>query len=98
MVEATAAASYREQLSAEGAASWMSGLLIGSDVGGALTLFPDLPRAAPVFIIGAPQLSESYSRALARHGRKAVCIEGDKAALAGLTYVHLELARQDSIK
>ncbi len=29
------------------------------------------------------QLTESYSRALARHGRKAVCIEGDKAALAG---------------
>ena len=38
--------------------------------------------------------SESYSRALARHGRKTVCIEGDKAALAGLTFVHLELERQ----
>jgi 2-keto-3-deoxy-galactonokinase len=47
-----------------------------------------------VFVIGAPQLTESYSRALARHGRKTVCIEGDKAALAGLTFVHLELERQ----
>jgi 2-dehydro-3-deoxygalactonokinase len=85
-----------KQLTAEGAASWMSGLLIGSDVGGALALFPDLPRASPVFVIGAPQLTESYARALARHGRKTVCIEGDKAALAGLTYVHQELERQRS--
>ena len=83
-----------QQLSAEGAASWMSGLLIGSDVAGALSLFPELPRASPVYVIGAPQLTESYSRALARQGRKAVCIDGDQAALAGLTYVHLELERQ----
>ena len=74
----------------------MSGLLIGSDVGGALALFPDMPRAAPIFVIGAPQLTESYSRALARHGRKAICIQGDQAALAGLTCVHLELERQKS--
>jgi 2-dehydro-3-deoxygalactonokinase len=85
-----------KQLTAEGAASWMSGLLIGSDVGGALALFPDIPRAASIFVIGAPQLTESYSRALARHGRKTVFIEGDKAALSGLTYVHLELERQKS--
>ena len=83
-----------KQLSAEGAASWMSGLLIGSDVAGALALFPDLPRPASVYVIGTPQLTESYSRALARHGRKTICIEGDKAALAGLTFVHLELERQ----
>ena len=83
-----------KQLAPEGAGSWMSGLLIGSDVGGALALFSDIPRASPVFVIGTPQLNESYSRALARHGRKAVCIEGEKAALAGLTYVHLELERQ----
>ena len=82
-----------KQLSAEGAASWMSGLLIGSDVAGALALFPDLPRTSPVYVIGAPQLTESYSRALARHGRKAVSIEGDKAALAGLAYVYLENAK-----
>jgi len=85
-----------KQLSAEGAASWMSGLLIGSDVAGALSLFPDLPRAASVYVIGAPQLNDSYSRALARHGRKTVCIVGDEAALAGLTFVHLELERQKS--
>ena len=83
-----------KQLTAEGAASWMSGLLIGSDVGGALAMFADIPRAVPVFIIGAPQLADSYSRALLRHGRKTVCIDGDKAAIAGLTYVHLELERQ----
>ena len=36
-----------------------------------------MPRA-PVYVIGAPQLTESYRRALARHGRKAVRIDGDE--------------------
>jgi 2-dehydro-3-deoxygalactonokinase len=85
-----------KQLTVEGAASWMSGLLIGSDVGGALAIFQELPRSSSVFVIGAPQLAESYSRALARHGRKTICIEGEKAALAGLSYVHQELERQKS--
>jgi 2-dehydro-3-deoxygalactonokinase len=83
-----------KQLTPEGAASWMSGLLIGSDVGGALSLFQELPRSTAVFVVGTPQLTDSYSRALARHGRKAICVDGDKAALAGLTYVYQELERQ----
>ena len=74
------------QLSAEGAASWVSGLLIGADVGGALKLF-DTHEAAPVYVVGAPRLIESYSRALSRRGRKAVGIEGDRASLAGLAQV-----------
>ena len=56
-----------KQLSAEGAASWTSGLLIGADVGGALTMF-DEEKNAPVLVIGAPRLTESYSLALARRG------------------------------
>ena len=51
-----------KQLSAEGAASWMSGLLIGTDVARrAVPVSATLPRAAPVYVIGAPQLTESYS-------------------------------------
>jgi 2-dehydro-3-deoxygalactonokinase len=82
-----------KQLSAEGAASWMSGLLIGTDVGGALSLFDGHDASAPVYVIGTPQLTETYSIALARRGRKAVCIDGERAALSGLAYVFREQER-----
>jgi 2-dehydro-3-deoxygalactonokinase len=60
------------QLSAEGVASWTSGLLIGADVDGALALFDGRDTANPVHVIGAPRLVESYSIALARHGCQAI--------------------------
>jgi 2-dehydro-3-deoxygalactonokinase len=82
------------QLSAEGAASWASGLLIGADVGGALGLFASHDAAEPVHVVGAPRLAESYSIALARLGRKPVRIDGDQAALAGLTLVFNESQRE----
>ncbi|HEY6126166.1 MAG TPA: 2-dehydro-3-deoxygalactonokinase, partial [Steroidobacteraceae bacterium] len=79
-----------KQLSPEGAASWMSGLLIGTDVQGALSLFTEHDSAAPVYVIGAPQLTASYALALARSGRTAVQIDGTDAALAGLSHVFRE--------
>ena len=81
-----------KQLSAEGAASWTSGLLIGTDVGGALALFDDVETGAPVYIVGTPQLTASYTGALARHGRKAHAIDGEQAVLAGLAHVFRELS------
>lgn len=77
-----------KQLTAEGAASWVSGLLIGADVGGALALFGE--SQAPVLVIGAPKLTDSYAQALARHGRRAVQVDGSGAALAGLAHVFQE--------
>jgi 2-dehydro-3-deoxygalactonokinase len=85
-----------KQLSSEGAASWMSGLLIGTDVGGALPLFAAHDANAPVYVIGAPQLTASYALALSRRGRKSIQIDGAKAALAGLGYVYREQERQNS--
>ena len=75
-----------KQLSVEGAASWVSGLLIGTDVGGALKLFA-AQESAPVYVVGAPRLIESYSLALSRRGRKAVGIDGERASLAGLAQI-----------
>jgi 2-dehydro-3-deoxygalactonokinase len=85
-----------KQLSPEGAASWMSGLLIGTDVGGALPLFAGHDANAPVYVIGSPQLTASYALALTRRGRKPIQIDGAKAALAGLGYVYREQERQIS--
>jgi len=77
-----------KQLSPEGAPSWMSGLLIGSEVGGALPLFA---AATTVHVIGAPALCDLYRAALAKHGRRAECIAGDSASLAGLARVRAAL-------
>jgi 2-dehydro-3-deoxygalactonokinase len=82
-----------KQLSAEGAASWMSGLLIGTDVRGALSLFSHHDASAPVYVIGAPTLTESYALALSRHGRTSIQIDGAQAAIAGLGYVYRELEK-----
>jgi 2-dehydro-3-deoxygalactonokinase len=76
------------QLSAEGAASWMSGLLIGSDVVGALSLFSNHDVADPVYLVGAPLLTGLYATALAQRGRGAIRVDGADAALRGLAYVH----------
>jgi len=80
-----------EQLSPAGAASWTSGLLIGTDVGGALPLFESHAVDAPVHVIGAPALTGLYATALARHGHHGEALEGDAAALAGLAAVHAAL-------
>jgi 2-dehydro-3-deoxygalactonokinase len=84
------------QLAAEGAASWASGLLIGADVSGALGLFGEHDAAAPVHVVGAPRLVESYSLALSKRGRMAVGIDGEQASLAGLTQIFRELQREGS--
>jgi 2-dehydro-3-deoxygalactonokinase len=82
------------QLSTEGAASWISGLLIGTDVNGALSLFQDHDPSEEVLVIGAPSLTESYARALTRAGRRCARIDGAVAALAGLGYAFREWQRQ----
>jgi 2-dehydro-3-deoxygalactonokinase len=83
-----------KQLSPEGAPSWMSGLLIGTDVAGALPLFAAHDARAPVYVIGAPQLTAAYSLAITRHGRAAIQIDGVRAAFAGLALVYREQERR----
>lgn len=85
-----------KQLSAEGAASWMSGLLIGTDVRGALPLFSQHDAHAAVYVVGAPELTEHYAQALTRCGRASIQVDGAKAALAGLGFVYREQERAES--
>jgi 2-dehydro-3-deoxygalactonokinase len=72
------------ELAATDSAAFLSGLLIGNDVAGALKLFASarVPKRVPV--IGAPGLGALYARALAAQGREAPMLEGTAAALAGL--------------
>ena len=77
-----------QQLAPEGAASWMSGLLIGTDVAGALRLFDSSSPQDPVYVIGTPELGQAYSAALASLGRQARIVDGSATAFAGLAYLY----------
>jgi 2-dehydro-3-deoxygalactonokinase len=63
------------------ALAYLSGLLIGADVRGALPLFTAAKEAV---LIGDGALNERYAYALRRHGIAASCLDGEDCALAGL--------------
>jgi 2-dehydro-3-deoxygalactonokinase len=78
------------ELRAPSADAYLSGLLIASDVQGALSFLSDSISAA-VFLIGEPHLTQLYSAALGSHGCEAIQLDGTQAALAGLVDVHERL-------
>jgi 2-dehydro-3-deoxygalactonokinase len=63
------------------ALAYLSGLMIGSDVRGALPLFGAPGEAV---LIGAGALNQRYANALRREGIAASCLDGEQCALAGL--------------
>ena len=75
------------ELEAGATASFLSGLLIASDVDGALPLLAQSAVAAPVQLIGAPSLTALYAKALASRRRAARQLDGASASLAGLTRI-----------
>jgi len=76
------------EIAKEQAASYLSGLIIGDDVAGALRLFA--PQD-PVTLVCAPDLAALYAAALSQHGLNSTRVSGDDAALAGLVFVHQAL-------
>jgi 2-dehydro-3-deoxygalactonokinase len=80
-----------QQLSPEGAASWTSGLLVGTDVAGALQLLDDADPRAPVHVVGTAELVHAYAAALAACGRTAQAVDGAEAAFRGLGYLYRQL-------
>jgi 2-dehydro-3-deoxygalactonokinase len=87
---------YHEQLSAdlftvranvllgqskkEDAASWTSGLLIGSDVRIGLSI----PTGAEIVIMGRPELTRLYAAAVKQAGRPSIELDGEHCFLAGI--------------
>lgn len=72
-------------MSHAGASAFLSGLIIGQDVLGALPLFDrTLGNGAAVPIIGAPKLTALYSNALAAHGIGALPLDATALTIAGL--------------
>lgn len=66
------------------AGAFLSGLIVGQDVLGALPMF-DRASGAAVPIVGAPKLAALYSAALACHGIDAVPLDATALTVAGLT-------------
>jgi 2-dehydro-3-deoxygalactonokinase len=85
-----------KQLSPEGAASWMSGLLVGADVAGALQLLDDADPHAPVHVIGTAELVQAYAIALAGCGRVARAVDGAAAAFTGLACLYRQLEGREN--
>lgn len=76
----------RAGLAPEEAAGFLSGLVIGADVAGALAALGDrAPATAPVTLIAAPALASLYEEALGHQGRMARRLDGDGQSLAGLS-------------
>lgn len=69
-------------------ASYLSGLVLGKDVGTAVSL---MEISDTVHLICTSLLAALYGKALARHGVQVAVIDGDRAALAGLVHVHSEI-------
>jgi len=67
------------QAKREDAASYASGLLIGTDVRIGLSL----PTSAQVTVIGRPELTKLYAAAIAEAGREARELDGEQCFLAG---------------
>ena len=67
----------------EDAASYTSGLLIGTDVRSGLADAGD----GPVYVMGRPDLTRLFGAALAAAGREAQELEGDEAFLCGARHL-----------
>jgi 2-dehydro-3-deoxygalactonokinase len=79
------------ELAPEQAASYLSGLLIGSDVSGALQLFAPTTEHPVVHIIGSSELCRLYSIALATLDTEVRSLDGSAAAIAGLAHIDRHL-------
>jgi 2-dehydro-3-deoxygalactonokinase len=67
------------QAKREDAASFASGLLIGTDVRIGLAL----PAAAQIVVMGRPELTHLYAAAIAEAGRSAIEVDGEQGFIAG---------------
>jgi 2-dehydro-3-deoxygalactonokinase len=67
------------------AASYLSGIMIGSDVAGGLALFGDAASKRSVTLVGGAELAATYARALELGGCNSQRIAGEDAVRIGLT-------------
>jgi 2-dehydro-3-deoxygalactonokinase len=82
------------ELTPQAATDYLSGLLIASDIGGALQLLPASGDGRSVHLIGDPLLTRRYAQGLAAQRYTTTALDGTAAALAGLAQVHRQLTQR----
>lgn len=82
------------ELSVAAGSAFLSGLLLASDIAGALRLLAGSIDVGSVHLIGAAELTRLYAIGLAAHEHAATRIEGEAASVAGLAQLHRRLHRQ----
>jgi 2-dehydro-3-deoxygalactonokinase len=87
----TRTAQLLEHRSRDWAQSFLSGLLIGSEIAALSTSYSN---ATGVLIIGEPQLAGLYERAFAQRGVATTIMDGDACVVAGLQTLHAVQAMQ----
>lgn len=79
------------RIAPEAASAYLSGLLIGTEVGSGLTR----TSAAPILVVGRPEIAACYALALAAAGAADVTtVDGDQASASGLWKIHQASARR----
>jgi 2-dehydro-3-deoxygalactonokinase len=73
------------------AAAFLSGLLIASDIAGALNMFGPSLESRAIHLIGAPRLAGLYAQGLARQDWQVSTTDGVLAAVAGLSNIRAPL-------
>jgi 2-dehydro-3-deoxygalactonokinase len=81
------------EFAANSADAYLSGLIMASDVHGALAYAASGVSERSVCLIGTASLTELYALALRPHGFATSQIDGAEAALAGLARVHQRLSQ-----
>jgi 2-dehydro-3-deoxygalactonokinase len=81
-------------LGSDEAAAFLSGLLIASDITGALSMFAPSLESREVHLIGDPQLTGLYAKSLARQDYRVSTADGVLAAVAGLSNVRAQLTER----
>jgi 2-dehydro-3-deoxygalactonokinase len=76
------------QMKKEDAASYTSGLLIGTDVGIGMTW----PLAARIAIMGRPELTRLYAAATEIAGRESIELDGEQCFLSGIREIAKEIS------
>ncbi len=79
------------ELADSAAKAYLSGLLVASDVRGALRVLEGASEGPLVRVVGAPRLAALYSAALARRGLECEILDGADAVVAGLAHVRAHL-------
>ena len=79
------------ELAPQEVASFLSGLLIASDIAGALDVFANSIVVRAVHLIGSPQLMELYAAGLGLQHYETSSTDGSLASVAGLAQVRRQL-------